>query len=143
MSAVRTGAMTGEERLFVDKAFRRFFIPSLLSNLSLALGGMVDCLVVGSELGLEGLSAISLGIPVYLFYNLLSYGFSIGGSIHYASLMGAGKPEEANRLFGNVLRFLITAYFVTVALGLIFLPQLLGILGASSDYPGVYAITER
>lgn len=143
MSAVRTGAMAGEERLFVDKAFRRFFIPSLLSNLSLALGGMVDCLVVGSKLGLEGLSAISLGIPVYLFYNLLSYGFSIGGSIHYASLMGAGKPEEANRLFGNVLRFLITAYFVTVALGLIFLPQLLGILGASSDYPGVYAITER
>ena len=87
------------------RSFRRFFIPSLLSNLSLALGGMVDCLVVGSELGLEGLSAISLGIPVYLFYNLLSYGFSIGGSIHYASLMGAGKPEEANRLFGNVLRF--------------------------------------
>ncbi|MFR1477552.1 MAG: MATE family efflux transporter [Hydrogeniiclostridium mannosilyticum] len=51
--------------------------------------------------------------------------------------------KRQNRLFGNVLRFLITAYFVTVALGLIFLPQLLGILGASSDYPGVYAITER
>lgn len=75
-------AIAGQERFFVDGAFRRFFIPSLLSNLGLALGGMVDCLVVGSKLGPNGLSAISLGIPVYMFYNLLSYGFSIGGSIH-------------------------------------------------------------
>ncbi len=134
---------TGQERIFVDKAFRRFFIPSLLSNLSLALGGMVDCLVVGSRLGLEGLSAISLGIPIYLFYNLLSYGFSIGGSIHYASFMGAGKPKEANRLFGTVLRFLIATYLVTVVPGLIFFPQLLSVLGASPDYPGVYTIVER
>lgn len=132
-----------QERVFVDKAFRRFFIPSLLSNLSLALGGMVDCLVVGSKMGLEGLSAISLGIPVYLFYNLISYGFSIGGSIHYSSFMGAGKPKEANKLFGSVLRFLVATYLVTVALGLIFLPQLLGLLGASTNYPGVYAIAEK
>lgn len=143
MTAMDTGATARQERIFVDKSFRRFFIPSLLSNLSLALGGMVDCLVVGSKIGLEGLSAISLGIPVYLFYNLLSYGFSIGGSIHYASLMGSGKPKEANRLFGTILRFLITIYLVTVILGLIFLPQLLWILGASTNYPGVYAMAKR
>ena len=143
MRAIFAGIAAGQERIFVDKAFRRFFIPSLLSNLSLALGGMVDCLVVGTKLGLEGLSAISLGIPIYLFYNLLSYGFSIGGSIHYASLMGAGKPKEANQLFGTVLRFLIGTYLVTTVLGLIFLPELLGVLGASPEYPGVYAIAER
>ncbi|WP_330588048.1 MATE family efflux transporter [Anaerocolumna sedimenticola] len=65
------------------------------------------------------------------------------GSIHYASLMGSGKPKEANRLFGTVLRFLIVTYLVTVVLGLIFLPQLLCVLGASPDYPGVYTIAER
>lgn len=143
MSTVRTSTIIGQERLFVDGAFRRFFVPALLSNLSFALGGMMDCLVVGSKMGLEGLSAISLAIPVYMFYNLLSYGFSIGGSIRYASLMGDGKPEEANRLFGNVLRFLIVTYLVTIALGLFFLPQLLGVLGARPEYSGVYAIAER
>ncbi|MEG2123234.1 MAG: hypothetical protein RRZ63_05325, partial [Clostridium sp.] len=78
MSTVNASTSIGQERLFVDRAFRRFFVPSLLSNLSLALGEMVDCLTVGSQMGFEGLSAISLGIPVYMFYNLLSYGFSIG-----------------------------------------------------------------
>lgn len=143
MNPVNSSTIIGQEKLFVDRAFRRFFVPSLLSNLSLALGGMVDCLVVGSKMGLDGLSAISLGIPVYMFYNLLSYGFSIGASIHYASLMGEGKADEANRLFGNVLRFLLLAYFVTAALGLFFFPQLLGVLGVGSEYSGVYAISQR
>ncbi|MEF9939031.1 MAG: MATE family efflux transporter [Clostridium sp.] len=143
MSTVNASTSIGQERLFVDRAFRRFFVPSLLSNLSLALGEMVDCLTVGSQMGFEGLSAISLGIPVYMFYNLLSYGFSIGGSIHYAFLMGEGKPDEANRLFGNVLRFLLITYLVTAALGLFFLPQLLEILGARSEYSAVYTIAQR
>ena len=142
MRAAQINQIPGQERLFVDKAFRRFLVPSLLSNLSLALGGMVDCLVIGSKMGLDGLSAISFGIPVYLFYNVLSYGFSIGGSIHYASQMGAGKPKEANRIFGNVLRFLLLAYLATVALGLVCLPQLLRLLGANPAYPGAYAIAQ-
>jgi putative MATE family efflux protein len=132
-----------KEKLFVDAAFRRFLMPAFLSNLGLALGGMVDCLVVGSKLGLNGLSAISLGIPVYMFYNLLSYGFSIGGSIHYANLMGNGKHKEANALFGNLLRFLLIVYAVSVTLGLVFLPQLLQLLGADPAYPAVYDAAMR
>lgn len=132
----------GKESFFVDGAFKRFLFPSLMSNLGLALGGMVDCLVVGSTLGSDGLSAISLGIPVYMFYNLLSYGFSIGGSIYYATLMGKGQPEKANWLFNNVLRFLILIYIATAALGLVFLPQLLQLLGANPAYPEVYAIAD-
>ena len=132
-----------KERYFVDRSFQRFFLPAFLSSLGLALGGMVDCLVVGSKMGAAGLSAISLGIPVYLFYNVLSYGFSIGGSIHYASALADGRVEDGVRLFNNVLRFLLAVYLVTAALGLLFLPQLLALLGADPAFPEVYAIAER
>ena len=133
----------GQERFFVDKSFVRFLVPSLLSNLSLAFGGVADCLVVGNKIGLNGLSAISLGIPVYLFYNIISYSFSIGGAVHYESLMAKGKHEEANELFGNILRFLIICYLVTVAAGLLFLPQFLRALGADPEYEAVYSIATR
>lgn len=133
----------GQERFFVDKAFARFLIPSLLSNISLALGGVADCLVVGNKIGLNGLSAVSLGIPVYLFYNIISYSFSIGGAVHYEALMAKGKHEEANALFGNILRFLIICYLVTVAAGLLFLPYLLRALGADPAYEAVYVIAKR
>ena len=131
------------ERCFVDKAFRRFFAPALLSSVGLALGGMVDCLVVGAKMGADGLSAISLGIPIYLFYNVLRYGFSIGGSIHYAAALAEGRADDGRAIFNSVLSFLIGVYLVTAALGLAFLPQLLSLLGADSAHSEVYAIAER
>ena len=134
---------SGPEKQFVDSAFRRFFVPAIFSNLGLALGSMVDSLVVGNKLGQNGLSAIALGIPVYMFYNILSYGFSIGGSIRYATLMGNGDKQQANRLFSNVFTFLLMVYLVTVTLGLLFLPQLLHCLGVSSAHTELYAITRR
>ena len=131
------------EKIFVNGAFWRFFIPSICSSLGLAIGGLADCLFVGSKMGSDGLTAISLGIPVYLFYNILSYGFSVGGSIHYAQYLGVGKPEEANKLFGNVLRFLLFIYIITAALGILFLPELLGVLGVKPTSLSVYSITYR
>lgn len=52
------------ERYFVNRAFRKFFIPSFLSNTGLALGALADCLFVGNTLGTDGLAAISIGLPV-------------------------------------------------------------------------------
>ena len=69
-----------ENQYFVRKTFRRFFWPAVFSSVWLAIAGVVDSVFVGHAIGAAGLSAISLGMPVYLFYNILSYGFSIGGS---------------------------------------------------------------
>lgn len=118
------------DRYFVRGAFHRFFWPAMFSSFWLALAGVMDSVFVGNGIGAEGLSAISLGQPVYLFYNILSYGFSIGGSIHYAGRLAEGRAEEGNRLFLTILRFLLMLYIITVCLGLLFLPQLMMILGA-------------
>lgn len=117
-------------RYFVRGAFRRFFVPALFSSFWMAVAGVVDSVFVGNGIGTGGLAAIGFGQPVYLFYNILSYGFSIGGSIHYASRLAEGREEEGNRIFHTILRLLLTIYIVTAALGLIFLPQLMRMLGA-------------
>lgn len=117
-------------RYFVGGAFRRFFLPALFSSFWMAVAGVVDSVFVGHGIGTGGLAAIGFGQPVYLFYNILSYGFSIGGSIHYAARLAEGREEEGNRIFRNVLRLLLTVYILTVALGLVFLPQLMTLLGA-------------
>ena len=117
-------------RYFVRGAFRRFFIPALFSSFWMAVAGVADSVFVGNGIGTEGLAAIGFGQPVYLFYNILSYGFSIGGSIHYASKLAEGREAEGNRIFHTVLRLLLTVYLATAALGLLFLPQLMSLLGA-------------
>ena len=117
-------------RYFVRGAFRRFFIPALFSSFWMAVAGVVDSVFVGRGIGTDGLAAIGFGQPVYLFYNILSYGFSIGGSIHYASRLAEGREDEGNRIFHTILRLLLTVYLATAALGLLFLPQLMTLLGA-------------
>ena len=118
-------------RYFVRGAFRRFYVPALLSSFWLAVAGVADSIFVGNGIGSAGLAAISLGQPIYLFYNILSYGFSIGGSIHYASALAEGREEDANRIFMTIWKLLLGIYFVTMALGLIFQAPLMRVLGAN------------
>ncbi len=119
-----------ENQYFVRKTFRRFFWPAVFSSVWLAIAGVVDSVFVGHAIGAAGLSAISLGMPVYLFYNILSYGFSIGGSIHFAARLAEGREREGNRIFITVTCFLMTVYIATALLGILFLPQLMVVLGA-------------
>ena len=49
---------SGEAQL-VQKSFTRFFLPSLLSCLGLAAGGLADCIFVGNAIGPVGMTAIS------------------------------------------------------------------------------------
>ncbi len=126
------GALARQNRSFVRGAFRRFYIPALLSSFWLAVAGVADSVFVGNGIGSAGLAAISLGQPVYLFYNILSYGFSIGGSIHYAGKLAEGRVEEGQRIFLTILKLLFVTYVVTAALGIALLPQLMRLLGADS-----------
>jgi Na+-driven multidrug efflux pump len=124
--------------VFVKKAFRSFFIPSLFSCLGIAIGGLADCIFVGNTLGSVGLSAIIIGQPIYMLFNTISYSLSIGGSIRYAAALSEGRPEEGNRIFGNVLRFAIFVYLILCGLGLVFLPQVLSFLGAGAPGTELY-----
>ena len=127
-----TTAQIGRENVFVRKAFYRFFLPSLFSCLGLAVGGLADCVFVGNVVGPVGLSAISIGQPVYMLFNTISYSLSIGGSIRYASALSEGRQEDGNRIFANVLRADLFTNLTLCILGLIFLPQVLAFLGAGT-----------
>lgn len=138
-------ARTGEnvkENIFVRKAFRSFFLPSLFSCVGIAVGGLADCIFVGNMIGAVGLTAISIGQPVYMLFNTISYSLSIGGSIRYSAALSAGKAEEGNRIFGNILRTAFLIYVVLCGLGLLFLPQVLAFLGAGTPGTEIWANSE-
>ena len=78
---------SARENVFVRKSFYSFFLPSLCSCLGLAIGGLADCVFVGNVVGPVGLTAISIGQPIYMLFNTISYSLSIGGSIRYAAAL--------------------------------------------------------
>lgn len=130
------------ENVFVRKSFYRFFLPSLLSCLGIAAGGLADCIFVGNAIGPVGMTAISIGQPIYMLFNTISYSLSIGGSIHYANALSEGRAEEGNRIFADVLRTDLFLNVILCALGLLFLPQVLTFLGAGTPGTEVWANSE-
>ena len=120
------------ENIFVRKSFYSFFLPSLLSCLGIAIGGLADCVFVGNTVGAVGITAISIGQPVYMLFNTISYSLSIGGSIHYANALSEGREADGNRIFANVLRTDLFLNLSLCILGLLFLPQVLAFLGAGT-----------
>lgn len=130
------------EAVFVRKSFYSFFLPSLLSCLGIAAGGLADCIFVGNAIGPVGMTAISIGQPIYMLFNTISYSLSIGGSIHYANALSEGKEEEGYRIFANVLRTDLFLNLALCILGLLFLPQVLTFLGAGEPGTEVWANCE-
>ena len=128
--------------MFVRKSFYSFFLPSLLSCLGIAAGGLADCVFVGNTVGPVGMTAISIGQPIYMLFNTISYSLSIGGSIHYANALSEGREEEGNRIFSNVLRTDLFLNITLCVLGLLFLPQVLAFLGAGAPGTEVWANCE-
>ena len=133
---------SARENIFVRKSFYSFFLPSLMSCLGLAIGGLADCVFVGNVVGSVGLTAISIGQPIYMLFNTISYSLSIGGSIHYANALSEGREADGNQIFANVLRTDLLLNITLCVLGLIFLPQLLSFLGAGTPGTEVWANCE-
>ena len=82
-------------------------------------------------------------LDVSMLFNTVSYSLSIGGSIHYATVLGEGREEEGNRIFANVLRADLAINITLCLLGLLFLPQVLMFLGAGTPGTEVYKNCEQ
>ena len=126
---------------FTGPMYRRLWGPAMLSSLGWALSDMADAVVVGQRLGMIGLAAIGLILPVYMINCMIVHGLGLGGAVRFARLLGQGEAEEAARSFRQVLVLALALSALTALLGSVFLPQLLGVLGTSPEDGALYAAT--
>lgn len=57
---------TEDSRLFARRMFYRFLIPSLVMAFSLSFSNIADSPVIGQRMQEEGLTAVSLTLPIYM-----------------------------------------------------------------------------
>ncbi|ANT65244.1 MULTISPECIES: MATE family efflux transporter [Prosthecochloris] len=108
-------------------------IPNVLGMLALSSAGIVDGIFVGNFVGDSALASINIIMP--LFSLLLGVGimFSVGGMVRCGKYIGEGAYDAANAVFSKTL---ITVAFSTLllsVLGILFLDQLVGLLGANEE----------
>lgn len=121
---------------FTGKLFMRFFIPALFSSLGLAIGAAVDCLYIGRMLNEAGLYIIGVTSPIYMIFTTWSVALAVGGTIHYAKVMGEGDETQGKKIFCSTIIGDFIGVCLLSIIGLILIEPLLALLGVAAD--GIY-----
>ena len=84
-----------------DKILRRLFrkaeVSYTVSDISKALGPMIDLVFISQFIGTDGVTVIGYVSPLIMFFELVGTTISSGARNKVSSLIGAGKQEEADR----------------------------------------------
>ena len=101
-----------------------FSLPLFLSNFLQIVYNMVDMVIVGKELGLEGISGVSVGGDVTALLNFIAIGFASAGQVLIARYIGAGERHKIGKFVGTMFSFLFTCAIVISILGFLFRNEL-------------------
>lgn len=87
----------GEAR--VSTLFFDYYFPALTSILSLTLHQIINGVIVGQQVGKEGLAAVGLYGPVVIMLIAFALPFMIGSGIVTGKHIGAGSYDKSQHIF--------------------------------------------
>jgi Na+-driven multidrug efflux pump/anti-sigma regulatory factor (Ser/Thr protein kinase) len=118
--------------VLLQKKFYSYLVPTVIMNLALSLGVVVDGIIVGNILGTDAFSAVNICAPVLYFFSALYALFGVGGSTIAARMKGAMDNHSANKVFTLSIAGLILSSCLIGFLCFIFSDPISGLLSGKS-----------
>ena len=106
-----------QDEAFLRKAFHASLLPCILSILSQNINILADGILVGQRIGTDGLSAISLCVPVYLVLCVIGSFLVSGTAIQASKAIGRQQPEKSQEMYQTAVWSCIAASLVVTATG--------------------------
>lgn len=116
-------------------AYLHYAIPSVAGLLAWSAASIIDGLFIANFVGVEGLAAVNLLIPVFTVAFGISYMISIGGSVRAGKYIGEENKGAANNIFSKTVIVGLVYSLVFVVAGFAGSEILYRFLGAS---PALY-----
>lgn len=117
----------------VKKIFLAMLAPTILMNLTTAIGSVADTIIIGQYLDNESLSVTTFATPIYMIINTFAALFSVGGCIAMSIDAGKGKKESANKAFSTSIELLAFTGLLLLLGGVFFSSTITHWLGAGSN----------
>lgn len=117
----------------VRKIFIAMLAPTILMNLTTAIGSMADTMIIGHYLDDLSLSVVTFATPIYMVINTFAALFAVGGCIAMSIDAGKGEKENANQAFSLSMVLLVLTGALLLLAGLFFSSTITGWLGAGED----------
>lgn len=117
----------------IPKKIIMFAIPMFLGNLFQQLYNVADSLVVGNFLGKTALAAVtSTGSLIFLIVGFFN-GTAMGAGVVIARYFGAKDYGNVKKAVHTDLAFGVACGLVMTAIGVVFAPQILSLMGTPDD----------
>ena len=117
----------------VKKIFLAMLAPTILMNLTTAIGSMADTVIIGHYLDDLSLSVVTFATPIYMIINTFAALFAVGGCIAMSIDSGKGAKENANKSFSISMLLLTFTGIILLLAGIFFSAPITYWLGAEKD----------
>ncbi len=115
------------------KKFLQYTSLSVLGTLGVSCYILADTFFISKGLGINGLAALNLAIPIYNFIHGTGLMLGMGGATRFCIRKSQGKKDEMNRIYTNTIYLAIMFSTVFVMIGLLFDKELALLLGADKN----------
>jgi len=121
------------EKAPVPQAILQNAIPAMVAMLMVLIYNLADTFFIGQTHNDILVAAVSLATPVFLIFMAIGTVFGIGGTSVISRALGEGRLEYAKKVCAFCMWGCVAAGVILSAAFLLFMDQLLALIGASSD----------
>lgn len=121
------------ERAPVPRAVLKNALPAMVAMLMVLIYNLADTFFIGQTHDDLQVAAVSLAMPVFLMFMAAGTVFGMGGTSVISRSLGEGKREYAGKVCAFCMWSCVIVGTVMSILFLIFMDQILTLVGASAD----------
>ncbi len=117
----------------VNKTLITLGIPSIIAMIITAIYNFVDTLFIGMLNDTIAMSAVSIAFPILMILSSIGQLVGVGASSYTSRMLGNKRNDLANKAASISIVLSIIFTIITMTLGLIFLDDILKLVGASES----------
>lgn len=121
------------EQMSISKLIWKMSIPSIIGIISYNLYNIVDTIYISRGVGAYAAGGLAITFPLFVFLSAISTTMGAGAASIISRLIGKKNIEKASKVAANTfVVFWIIAFMITI-IGLIYLDQLLYVMGVTKN----------
>lgn len=121
------------EKAPIPQAVLKNALPAMAAMLMVLIYNLADTFFIGRTNNDILVAALSLATPVFLIFMAVGTIFGMGGTSVISRALGQGRTEYAKKVCSFCMWSCVTVGTVLSALFLVFMDQILVLIGASAD----------
>lgn len=111
--------------------------------LAATTAGVIDGVFIGNFVGAEALAAVNIALPMWAVFSAIVFMLAVGGSVVCGKHLGERDTQAASDIFTRTMIVTTGLGVLISGLSLLFLDQLVTLLGANDEIRGMVTVYMR